>query len=278
MSTAFPLNHEINHFWLYSTEFNFFSSHLRYVQRPQSGFGYDCYNGVMTNIFEENDAVKYEIDEADNPHEYFYNDLELNLMGALPLDSVDFPIKYFDRATFNSSDCNRTLNTLSDGSIKYLSKEDYVGFVASIDDLEDVSDGLDLKFIFLTEEPLSKLEHAFLEYLVLHYANIFKASASDMVHLNTEIYKILSSVNNASQDEDAFSVYPNPTYGFITIDLASDTEAMLTIYDMTGRVHKMDLIQKGRIDYDVNDLPAGIYLMKIVNSEGRHWTNRIVKY
>lgn len=275
--TAYPLNHEINHLWLISSEFNFFSSHLRYIERPQSGFGYDCYNGVMTNIYEENGTIKFDVDKADNPHDYYYNDIELNLMGVLPIDSVAFPIKYFKRNSFSSSDCNSTFDTLSDGSIEYLSKEEYIDFKAGVD-LEDVSDGFELKFIFLTERPISKLEHAFLEYLVLHYEGIFEESASNLVDLDTEIYDLQTTTSLSVLNDHAISIYPNPTSGILTIDSEKQIEGKLIISNIEGKIMKTEQIQNSRNTIDISALPGGLYLIQFIDPKGQHWTERMVKY
>ena len=274
--TAYPINHEINHLWLIGSEFNFFSSHLRYVERPQSGFGYDCYNGVMTNIYEEDGTFKFDVDKADNPNEYFYNDIELNLMGVLPVDSIDFPIKYFKRNSFSSSDCNSTFDTLSNGAIEYLTKEEYVDFKAGVD-LEDVSDGFDLKFIFLTEQPFSKLEHAFLDYLVLHYEDIFEESASGLVDLNPEIYDLQTTANVNVQGDYGITLYPNPTSELLTIDTETNVEGTLMICNIEGRVMKTEQIRNSRKDLDLSDLPSGLYIIKFIDFEGQHWTERMVK-
>lgn len=275
--TAFPMNHEINHMWIIASEFNFFSSHLRYVERPQSGFGYDCYNGVMTNIFEEDGTVKFRVNKADNPHDYYYNDFELNLMGVLPVDSIDFPIKYFKRNSFSSSDCNSTFDTLSNGSIEFLSKEEYIDFKAEVD-LEDVSDGFDLKFIWLTEKRISKLEHAFLDYLVLHYEDIFEASASGLVDLNPEIYEIGVSANANVQSANPLSIYPNPTKGILSIESETTDQLTLMIYNTEGKVMQIDQIYSNLSDIDITALPSGLYIIKCIDVEGQQWTERVVKY
>lgn len=271
------INHEINHFWVISSEFNLVSNHWRYIERPQSGFGYDCYNGVMTDIYEENGLINYRINEADNPHENFYNDIELNLMGALPVDSIDFPLTYFDRNTSISSDCNSTFNTLSDGTLRSLSKEEYIDFKAT-KDLEDISDGFDLKFIFLTEERITKEEHAMFEYLVLNYADVFKESTSGLINLNPEIYTLNSSNDNTEVNKKTLSIFPNPTNGLVTIDMTTEEKASYAIYDIAGKLCQTKLIINGRQTLDISRLSAGMYVLQVNNASGDFWTERIVKY
>lgn len=276
MTTAFPLNHEINHFWMYPGRFAITPNHLRYIELPQSGFGYSCYNGVFTEIYEENGQVKYKVEEADNPHDYYYNNMELNLMGVLPIDSVSFPIKYYTAPSYSA--CNSFAKTLSGGSIDYISKEFYIDYVASRN-LPDVSDGLALKFVFLSDRQLTKEEHALLEYLVLNYEDVFESSTKDLVDLQPELYPITTtSATNLEENAMEVLVHPNPTDGQVALTLNSLQQTQLSIYDITGKLCTSTFLQNGRNTIDVSYLPSGLYVMRFLLDDKTHHTQRLVKH
>lgn len=275
MATALPVNHEINHFWVYPSRFDFFANHLQYVERPQSGFGYGCTNGVMTNIRREDGRIRYSVDKT-NPHDYYYNDIELNLMGVLPVDSVDFPIKYVKST--GSRSCEPIFQTIQGGPIEYLTKEEYIDFVSNIN-VPNISDGLDLKFIFMTEEKISKEEHAFLEFLVLNYEKIFRESTSNLAELNTEFYDIITTSTEASLGNDySITVFPNPSEGLLNIELTSDIAVEATLVSTTGQALINTQINQRVSQLDIGELPAGIYFIEFLDDTGQSQIKKIVKH
>ena len=72
-------------------------------------------------------------------------------------------------------------------------------------------------------------------------------------------------------------VYPNPTTGMITIDLAANYEDIkLLLYDMHGRLLKQQSFEnKKSFDFEMNQA-AGVYLISI-ESENRQSSFRIIK-
>ena len=65
-------------------------------------------------------------------------------------------------------------------------------------------------------------------------------------------------------------VYPNPTARSLSIKLydALESNSILQVTDITGRIVKFQSISSGllSIDLDVNALPQGRYFIKIYNS------------
>lgn len=77
-------------------------------------------------------------------------------------------------------------------------------------------------------------------------------------------------------------VFPNPTNGTVYLQLPDDIRpGQLMLMDMTGR-----LIEERRLDQGGNDAPIefridhpnGIYLLHLLDGEGRRWTSRVVKH
>ena len=83
--------------------------------------------------------------------------------------------------------------------------------------------------------------------------------------------------------DNGFSIYPNPTYNYITMDfdLEENVEANLIIYNAIGVVvakHSMDGLAKGKhtIDVNLSHLSSGLYVCKL-SLGAQIITNRIIK-
>ena len=74
---------------------------------------------------------------------------------------------------------------------------------------------------------------------------------------------------------DNLAIYPNPANNIVNIDLQVD-EAMLLIYDLTGRLVIQQTLLGGTNIIDVNALNAGIYQSHITSHSGAVSINKIV--
>ncbi|MDP2387332.1 MAG: M6 family metalloprotease domain-containing protein [Bacteroidota bacterium] len=79
---------------------------------------------------------------------------------------------------------------------------------------------------------------------------------------------IVSCINGVSLNENLHStdlqVFPNPSAGVVTLQFVSDVNAMVSVYDVTGR-EVFTHISKGQkeLKLDLSDRTNGIYLLKI---------------
>ncbi|MDR1792155.1 MAG: T9SS type A sorting domain-containing protein [Bacteroidales bacterium] len=73
-----------------------------------------------------------------------------------------------------------------------------------------------------------------------------------------------------SPSELSLEIYPNPAVDYISIVNISD-KSEVNIYDVTGRVVLHQTISDNT-EISVSDLPAGIYICKIVNAKGEKVT------
>ena len=93
---------------------------------------------------------------------------------------------------------------------------------------------------------------------------IYQASFSDTLSTITAIDDILTEITNTN-----IIVYPNPAYNEFNIKLNSFTESNLQIelYNNIGNLVKSSIILKGENfkTIEVNELPSGIYYLKIQN-------------
>jgi hypothetical protein len=77
-----------------------------------------------------------------------------------------------------------------------------------------------------------------------------------------------------------FRAFPNPTTGLLNIEILETAESMLIkleLINMMGRkVLQKELHGSKQLDIDISDLPAGIYILTLIN-EGRIDTEKIIR-
>lgn len=71
-------------------------------------------------------------------------------------------------------------------------------------------------------------------------------------------------------------VYPNPTDGVFTLELADKNKYQVTITDMSGKTLKRQLINKKITKIDISSFSDGMYLLKIDNGK-KQTVTKIVK-
>ena len=78
----------------------------------------------------------------------------------------------------------------------------------------------------------------------------------------------------------ALSVYPNPTGDLLHIELSGTEIANVALYDLQGRVvetrHGTSL-QSETATVNLRNVPAGVYLLRVRDAEGKEYMRKIVK-
>lgn len=82
------------------------------------------------------------------------------------------------------------------------------------------------------------------------------------------IDNVIMSVDNNDINNNIFRIYPNPASSFLIVDLlkdVSDTNPVLTIYDVTGKkIHYKELSKDDKnADIDISHLPNGLYYVNL---------------
>ena len=73
-------------------------------------------------------------------------------------------------------------------------------------------------------------------------------------------------------------VYPNPTAGKFTVHIPDKPdEWIISIYNMQGQKIEAVIISDEYTDIDINQYPAGVYLLEIISKSGRSITQKLVK-
>jgi hypothetical protein len=82
-------------------------------------------------------------------------------------------------------------------------------------------------------------------------------------------------IGSSEKPVTSFSIYPNPTTNYVNISLQIE-DAMLSIYDLTGRLVLEKSLRTGTNTIDVNRLNAGIYQSHITSNGSTISTDKIV--
>ena len=78
--------------------------------------------------------------------------------------------------------------------------------------------------------------------------------------------------------ENSFSVYPNPTSNYITINFSNNkSEKYISLYDAQGKVMSKTIVNKLSLQIDISTYPKGIYLLEVME-DNQHQTEKIIKY
>jgi parallel beta-helix repeat protein len=84
-------------------------------------------------------------------------------------------------------------------------------------------------------------------------------------------FELTSNLNEYSIQNEAVIIYPNPTYGPITIE--SDNFLSFELFDSLGNF----ILGSSEKTIDIKTQPSGIYVLKIENSKGEISVQRIIR-
>ncbi|MDB5281552.1 MAG: hypothetical protein JWO06_627 [Bacteroidota bacterium] len=82
---------------------------------------------------------------------------------------------------------------------------------------------------------------------------------------------VTSGINSVSAESNAIHVFPNPATDMITIEgLTPSQSSTVQILDVQGRVLSAESrIENPSLNLSISNLPAGSYLVKVLDAEGR---------
>ena len=78
-----------------------------------------------------------------------------------------------------------------------------------------------------------------------------------------------------------FKVYPNPVHDVVMVELSNGTGiANIALYDLQGRVvgaNNHSPLQTGATaTLSLNSVPAGVYVLRVTDTEGREYHRKVV--
>jgi len=75
--------------------------------------------------------------------------------------------------------------------------------------------------------------------------------------------------------EYEISIYPNPATTTLNLSSTGMSDFELSILDITGKVIKTERMLDQTFAFDVSDLASGIYMLRLVSTDG---ASKIVKF
>jgi len=83
---------------------------------------------------------------------------------------------------------------------------------------------------------------------------------------------------NSYEVELRVSIYPNPSNDIINIGLENPDNAIIEIYNVSGRLVFSKALYSKVEKIDVSDLPVGIYIVKVIHDSTVNVGKVVVRY
>jgi hypothetical protein len=91
-----------------------------------------------------------------------------------------------------------------------------------------------------------------------------------------EIKDITTLSTNKVEQELAWSIYPNPTSGIVSIQNKKLISADVTVYDLNGRTVLTKSINNAETQVDISNLTSGLYIFNVESQNGS-FSRRVIK-
>ena len=83
--------------------------------------------------------------------------------------------------------------------------------------------------------------------------------------------------SNGGLKEISFNVYPNPSDAYVNL-VSSEKLKSVALYDMSGKIMRSESITDSKYVLDINDLPNGLYIIKVKTESGQQLFEKITIY
>ena len=84
------------------------------------------------------------------------------------------------------------------------------------------------------------------------------------------------SVGSISNQQIEVAIYPNPAYDVLIIDNLP-TAANYTLFNVLGNIEQSGILKKGNNSISIKALPGGVYILELIDDEGRRALKKIIK-
>ena len=107
--------------------------------------------------------------------------------------------------------------------------------------------------------------------------NVTLLTSGNRAVSNTESKSLVLAM--AKEETGSLSVSPNPSNGMFTITLPKNTEsATYEVVNMNGvSVLRNRITNTGVFKINISNQPAGLYILRILNKEGKQQTQKLQK-
>jgi C1A family cysteine protease len=102
----------------------------------------------------------------------------------------------------------------------------------------------------------------------------------DNCHAYSEPFHF-TPVNKVNLSNKLINIYPNPVYEKLYIkidDYSSDKDIRIELYDIKGRNVISQIIESNTTSLEICNIPAGLYLLKIISSDKPNKDFKIIKF
>ena len=116
-------------------------------------------------------------------------------------------------------------------------------------------------------------------YASLNAANGDNATSGDVIYNTNYTYTedLSIGINNKNQN-NSFSIFPNPSTDILNIQLISTNSFEIRVLDMIGKQMMTEIVRFGTEVYklDISTLPKGVYVVQL-KSENELFTKQFIK-
>mgnify|MGYP003920206843 FL=1 len=98
------------------------------------------------------------------------------------------------------------------------------------------------------------------------YKMVFKGFAGSSTGVITFSTSIASAIGLEEAELSAVAVFPNPTRGFVNIATNNQEKANVEIVALNGKVLQTTMLENGAGQINLQDLKAGLYLVRITQN------------
>ena len=101
---------------------------------------------------------------------------------------------------------------------------------------------------------------------LVEYINFLSSNSSNIISAKILSANSITGVSEIAPDYQV-SIYPNPCKEKLTVVLSENKHAVLKIYTMEGKLILNRAVEKNKGEVDMENLPAGMYLLSVESGE-----------
>lgn len=280
------ITHELTHRWALYTDPSLafdIGSHWGGVFLGSSGFGW---NEVQSITPKSNNSIIVKYGRSTN----FFNQVELYLMGLIPIDSLKFPYTVYEGAAYVGEEADGSLIQYT--KIKTVTKSDFLS-VMNLRSPSVSASQKNFKMGCIVSSPrlLTAEELAFFDNKVKEYEqdtlpselnwcntpafrfdcgnNNFNIAAQGKAKLTTRLATFENSTPINENTLEGITVYPNPAHRLIRIKGLDQMKHSISyqILDLMGKEIQNGILSHSEIVLKNNT--AGVFILKLTNKEKR---------
>jgi hypothetical protein len=123
-----------------------------------------------------------------------------------------------------------------------------------------------------TNDSITLVEDSYYAYHV-GIVKVERTIPSDQYHIDNLVNYVANpatGIENSVENNNKFSIYPNPASELFTLNIgsANNEYLSLSIYNMAGSLVKSEILKQNQQQINISDLSCGTYMVEIRSEEG----------